>query len=330
MSAVIHGGDLADLVAAFPGAPRPLIDLSTGINPWPYSVHPSDDAWCRLPQREAEQECIDALASYLGADAESIILTPGTQLAISLLPYLLAAHRVAIASPTYAEHAAAWRIAGVEVIEVALHALPDTEADILVVTNPNNPNGTLHPASALLDLAQAQAARGGCLIVDEAFCDVVPQVSLAAHGGAKGLVILRSFGKFFGLAGSRLGAVLAPPELRQKLRHAMGPWAVSGPALEVGAAAYRDSEWISTTRLALDAEASRLDELFTGHKLSIVGGTSLYRLAETDDAAQLKLHLAQAGIHVRSFDYNPTWLRFGLPPGEIAFHRLAAALESFR
>lgn len=330
MSAIIHGGDLSYLVAAFPDAPQPLIDLSTGINPWPYPVRPSDAAWHRLPQRDAERACIDAFASYLGADGENIVLTPGTQLAISLLPHLIAPRRVAIVSPTYAEHAAAWRSAGAEVFEVASHALADTGADILVVTNPNNPDGALHPADVLLDLAKAQAARGGWLIVDEAFCDVVPSASLAAHGGASGLVILRSFGKFFGLAGSRLGAVLAPPELGQKLRHAMGPWAVSGPALEIGAAAYRDNEWISATRRKLKAESVRLDQLFARHNLSVIGGTPLYRLAETGDAATLKPHLAGAGIHVRSFDYNPAWLRFGLPADESAFQRLAAALESFQ
>ncbi|NIJ41949.1 cobalamin biosynthetic protein CobC [Parvibaculum indicum] len=324
-----HGGEMDDLRSAFPDALRPFIDLSTGINPWPYPVEIGDDAWARLPQRRAEALCREAMAAYLGASPRSLLLTPGTQIAISLLPLLVSRSRIAIASPTYGEHAQAWRAHGHDVTVFNIGDLADMEADIIVVTNPNNPDGRPTAPDRLLDLARRQASKNGFLVVDEAFVDVAPELSLAAHGSMEGLVLLRSFGKFFGLAGLRLGGVLAPETLRQRMETAFGPWAVSGPALAVGARAYADTDWVSNMRQRLSAAARQLDTLLAANGVHPVGGTSLFRLVATPGATQLHRHLASCGIHVRRFPYDETWLRFGLPPDDNAMRRLAAALESF-
>lgn len=321
-----HGGDFGDLLNRHPDAPQPLIDLSTGINPWPYPAGISDAALTKLPQREAEESCRRAMAEYLGAPPDALLLTPGTQIAISLLPFLFEKSRVAIAAPTYGEHASSWAAAGHAVKEVPRTDLSSSGADILILTNPNNPDGAATPPEELHSLARQQAARGGMLILDEAFADVAPELSLASHAGEEGLIILRSFGKFFGLAGLRLGGLLAPPGLRQKLKAALGPWAVSGPAVSIGEAAYRDTVWISRTREQLQKEAAWLDAALIRSGFDVTGGTSLYRLAVHPDAQQFHDRLAAAGLHVRRFDYEKTWLRFGLPPDDAARARLIAAL----
>lgn len=323
---VLHGGDLADLLASHPGAPHPLIDLSTGINPWPYPARPGETAWTKLPQRSAEDACRAAWTAALGAAPGTLTLTPGTQIAISLLPLLLPGSRVSIAAPTYGEHKPAWQAQGHEVSETARETLCEADADTLIITNPNNPDGTVAPPATLLALAEKQAARGGFLIVDEAFADVMPAISLAPHAGRDGLVILRSFGKFFGLAGARLGAVLAPAALRERIETALGPWAVSGPALALGTAAFQDAVWIDATRKKLQAQAASLDRALSEAGMKIVGGTSLYRLAAHENAREIHTRLAKAGIHARHFSYEKTWLRFGLPPDEEARKRLSAAL----
>ncbi len=326
---LVHGGDLGSLRSAFPEALQPFVDLSTGINPWPYPVHVPNDAWTRLPQRDAEVLCREAMATYLGAPPSSLLLTPGTQIAISLLPLLVSRSHVAIASPTYGEHEQAWRTAGHSVTAIDVGNIADLASDVIVITNPNNPDGRQMSSDLLLDLARRQAAKDGLLVVDEAFADVVPEISLAAHGGMEGLVVLRSFGKFFGLAGLRLGGVLAPETLRRSMEAAFGPWAVSGAALAVGATAYADAGWVADMRQRLSAATAQLDRLLDGNGLQLIGGTSLYRLATAPDAARLHRHLSSHGIHVRRFPYAESWLRFGLPSGEEATRRLAAALESF-
>jgi cobalamin biosynthetic protein CobC len=202
-------------------------------------------------------------------------------------------------------------------------------ADCVIVTNPNNPDGRQVEPARLLDLGAKLAARGGLLIVDEAFADVTPGLSVAAQAGTPGLCVLRSFGKFFGLAGLRLGFALATGEMVRRLEEHLGPWAVAGPALEIGADAMEDADWITETRIRLANAARDLDALLEGHRLAVVGGTDLFRLARTSHAAALFEHLGRQGILVRSFDAKPDWLRFGLPPDAAAWQRLRAALASF-
>lgn len=325
-----HGGNLAAARAAFPDAPEPWIDLSTGISPWPYPLPAlPDDCWTRLPAAEAEAGLRQAAARYFGVDdANAVLAAPGAQALIQVLPRLRPRSRVAVVSPTYAEHEAAWRAAGHDVTERS--TLADAMAggaDVVVIVNPNNPDGRSLAAPALLDATAALTARGGWLVVDEAFADAAAHNSVAPHAGAAGLVILRSFGKFFGLAGLRLGFLLAPSAVRDAAAALLGPWAVSGPALAVGAAAYGDGAWIAATRRRLAAAAGQLDDALHAAGLTVVGGTPLFRLVEHADAAALFTRLAQAGIWTRPFAARPDWLRLGLPPDAAALARLAAALR---
>lgn len=332
LAAKRHGGDLAAAAAAYPDAPKPWIDLSTGINPLPYPVPLLPmEVWGRLPGAAEELALRHAAAGFFGvADPTLVLPAAGAQPLIQALPRLLNADNVAVAGPTYGEHAAAWRAAGAAVAD---RWTPDAvlggelRADVLVVVNPNNPDGRIFPPEVLLQVADAQAARGDWLIVDEAFVDADPAASLAACAGRPGLIVLRSFGKFFGLAGVRLGFLLAAPEVVAKACALLGPWAVSGPALALGAAAYADRPWISATRDRLSMAAARLDAVLLGAGLEVVGGTSLFRLVACADGAALFRRLAAAGLWTRPFADQPRRLRLGLPPDEAALTRLQTALD---
>jgi len=325
-NSVVHGGDLDAARAAFPGAPEPWLDLSTGINPWPYPVPPIPaEAWTRLPGRGAEAALLAAAAGCYGAPSTAhVAAAPGSQALIQVLPRLRAPGRVAVLGPTYAEHARGWAAAGHAVAEV--RRLEEAGgADVVVIVNPNNPDGRVVPAAVLLDLAGRQAARGGWLVVDEAFADTMPEVSVAGEVDRPGLVVLRSFGKFFGLAGVRLGFALARPDLADAVRRGVGPWAVSGPALAIGAVALADRAWIADMRQRLVAETSALDAHLQRMDLSVSGGTPLFRLVTHDRAQDYHRAFGRAGILVRRFPEHPEWLRLGLPPGEAARARLAQA-----
>ncbi|WP_372396737.1 threonine-phosphate decarboxylase CobD [Azospirillum sp. HJ39] len=324
---LLHGGDLDGARAAFPGAPAPWIDLSTGINPWPYPLPPVPlDAWTRLPGRGEEEALRAAAASCYGAPSSGLVATAsGSQAFIQLLPRLCRPGRVAVLGPTYAEHARCWALAGHEVRAVER---PE-EAGVLVIVNPNNPDGRRFAPGEMLELAGAQAARGGLLVVDEAFADMRPEDSVAPAAGRPGLVVLRSFGKFFGLAGLRLGIALAPAALAAALREAIGPWAVSGPGLVIATAALGDRDWILATRDRLARASAELDRLLEGAGLRVTGGTELFRLVEDARAPSLYRALGSAGILVRRFEHRPDWLRFGLPGPDEAWQRLGVALDDW-
>jgi cobalamin biosynthetic protein CobC len=319
----VHGGDLSALKTA-PGAfAGDWLDLSTGINPFAYPLPPlSPDDWTRLPAAAALDDLLAAARIAYGCPAGAgIVALPGTQAAIQLLPRLFAPARVTVLGPTYAEHAYAWRLLGHRVTE--LDGLPGTlaDTDILVVVNPNNPDGRTLGPDLLRRWRQELAGRGGWLVVDEAFADVVPEASLSGDAGDAGLIILRSFGKFFGLAGLRLGFVLGQPALTEVLRASLGPWVVSGPALTIGAVALNDTAWQAAMRDELRARAQRFDLAMRERGIHVLGGTSLYRLAKVPEAAKLAAALRQQGVHVRIFERQPHWIRFGLPADETEFWR---------
>lgn len=320
-----HGGRLAAARAAFPDAPRPFLDLSTGINPVPFPVPPlPPDAWARLPEPEetARLERI-AARTYGAGEGASVIAGPGTQAFISLLPLTLPGGDVRVLAPTYAEHAAHWRRAGAAVRETAtLDALAG--ADVAILCNPNNPDGRRLPLSSLLRLS----ARCGLLLIDEAFVDFEPEVESAipAIDADSRIAVLRSFGKSYGLAGLRLGFLVLPERRAAPVRVALGPWAVSGPALAIGAAALGDAAWAAQAASRCRADAARLDALLGEAGFGIVGGTCLFRLAEAPDAAGWADRLGRAGILVRRFAAFPRWLRFGLPQGRAGWSRLETAL----
>ncbi len=323
MPTLPHGGRLLQARRRYPNAPEPFLDLSTGINPDAYPfTPPPPDAWRRLPEPETIQALETAAAAAYGVgDPAMAVAAPGSQALIQLLPRLLPQAGIAIPAPTYAEHAAAWRDGGALVHDIQPGDARNASR-AAVLCNPNNPTGARQLPSTLGALAR----RLDTLIVDEAFADFEPGLSLAPCLPIPGLIVLRSFGKPYGLAGLRLGFALAAPELAARIRGALGPWRISGPAALIGAEALADTRWQLGAAAAAGAAASRLDALLRAAGLGVVGGTSLFRLAETPDAAGLARRLGEAGILVRSFDRHPAWLRFGLPPGEPAWGRLHAAL----
>ncbi|HIJ64102.1 MAG TPA: threonine-phosphate decarboxylase [Rhodospirillaceae bacterium] len=327
----IHGGDLGAAEARFGRPAAGWLDLSTGVNPFAYPLPPLDPAlWEKLPDRALELALRGVAAdAYGAASAEQLATAPGSQALIQLLPRLRPFSTVAVVGPTYGEHAACWSNAGHQV--QPCEALENAAAaDVVVVGNPNNPDGRCHDSRQLLDLADSLAERGGLLVVDEAFADCQPELSLAGQV-RPGLLVLRSFGKFFGLAGLRLGFAIGDPTLIRLLRSAIGPWAVGGPALAIGRLALADTAWIAETRRRLDAEAAALDRLLTGFGLSVIGGTPLFRLVNASRAWALYEHLGQRGILVRPFAVAPRWLRFGLPPEDIlARQRLRDALAAWQ
>jgi cobalamin biosynthesis protein CobC len=328
---LFHGGDLAAARRFFPGATEPFIDLSTGINPNPYPLpRLAAAAFARLPSPAETALVAEAAARAYGVpSAAHVVAAPGTQILLPLAASLVPAGRAGIIAPTYGELARAAALAGHNVVEVReITRLRD--AQLVFVCNPNNPDGRLFAKNDLIALASDLQSRGGLLAVDEAFMDVgPPDVSLAAEVGLGNIVVLRSFGKFFGLAGLRLGFAVAAPRLIARLAALLGPWAVSGPALAAGAKALADTEWIEQTKMRLAASAKRLDALLTSAGLEMIGGTSLFRLTRTPTANELFCHLGRAGILVRAFAEQPDWLRFGLPGNEEAWRGLQMALASF-
>jgi cobalamin biosynthetic protein CobC len=326
-----HGGSLDAARISFPDAPEPFVDLSTGINPNPYPVPPlSGDVFARLPDSTALANLAAVAAAAYGApSAAHIVPAPGTQILLPLIAGLVPPGRSAVLSPTYAEHARAARLAGHRVAEVGeVGAL--AEFDLAILTNPNNPDGRHFAKGELTATTAKLASRGGLLLVDEAFMDVgPPAASLAGEVERGNIVVLRSFGKFFGLAGLRLGFALAAPQLAERIAARLGPWAVSGPALAVGVQALADQAWVAATRAQLAQAASRLDGILSASGLDIAGGTTLFRLVRSRTADALFHHLGRAGIFVRRFADHPQWLRFGLPAAESDWQRLEQALADF-
>ena len=316
-----HGGKLLAAAARYGIKQDNWLDLSTGINPagWPAPAIPAA-VWQRLP--ETEDGLLEAAAAYYGSAA--VLPVAGSQAAIQALPRLRAACRVGVPHPAYAEHAHAWRAAGHAVI--AWDAGQNIDPlDVLVLVHPNNPSGQTYTRAQLLDWHARLAARGGWLVVDEAFIDATPTESLADVFPRPGLIILRSLGKFFGLAGARVGFVLAEPTLLAALNKLMGPWAVSAPSRWVARAALADIAWQQAARAALPAAGARLADLLRSHGLAPAGGTALFQWVRTPDAAGWHERLARQGILTRLFA-DPASLRFGLPLAEPDWARLDAAL----
>ncbi len=319
-------------VREFPDAPTPWIDLSTGISPHSYGYSPIPaTAFSRLPEPSALLDLCAAAARCYGARAgDNLAAAPGTHLLVPMIAQhafggrAASSVKAAILSPTYAEHAQACRMAGFKTVETDdFDAL--SQADLALVVNPNNPDGRFTPDSDLLALSHKLAAKGGMLILDEAFRDVLDEPSALVADVHVGLSVLRSFGKFYGLAGIRLGFAVTEPDLAQGLRQRLGPWAIPGPALHIGLEALTDVEWQAAMRRQLADEAGRLDAMLNEAGLIVAGGTPLFRYVRDPSAQALYQHLGHAGILVRRFAERPDCLRIGLPKGE-EWARLQAAL----
>lgn len=324
MSEILHGGGLDTAIERYGGERGDWLDLSTGINPNPYPVAELDPGtWSQLPDRGAEENLLEAARHhYQVPEHFEIVAAPGTQALIQLLPGVVKAKEVAIVSPTYAEHAHVWRSRGCSVSEVS--RIDQLDADVIVVVNPNNPTAEFRSPLELAKIAQ----KAGTLIVDEAFCNPCVDVTLLSDPPANAIV-LKSFGKFFGLAGIRLGFAICAPEPAGKFRELLGPWSVSGPALAIGMAALRDDAWVSETEVWLTSASEQLATILTEFGLEIEGINPLFVYTRYEHAQALYDHLAKAHILVRPFEDRKEHLRFGLCSGEVELNRLREALEGF-
>ncbi|TXC71381.1 pyridoxal phosphate-dependent class II aminotransferase [Sphingomonas ginsenosidivorax] len=315
-----HGGRIDLAAASYRHAPQPWIDLSTGINPNGWDASGVAIDWSPLPAVTALAALEAAARTAFGMSHGAVAALPGTEIGLRLLRDLglpQPAHHVV---PTYSTHAA---------------ALPDSQpiaveaigtAGTLLIANPNNPDGRILPPDQLLAIARDR--RDGWLIVDEAFADIDPAISVLPHLREDDRVLaFRSFGKFFGLAGLRLGFVCGPDAMVARVRDRLGSWPVSAAAIAIGTAAYGDTDWIAATRRTLAASANRLDALLRTNGLAPQGDCPLFRLVDHDTAPALFDRLAAAGILTRPFDHDPRWLRIGLPGDEPAWTRLAEALR---
>lgn len=324
-----HGGRLREAAAHYNLPLDSWLDLSTGINPTPWPVPAlSPAAWHRLPESGDGLEA--AATTYYGNP--NLLPVAGSQAAIQVLPTLMPRAVCACISPLYSEHPHAWQKAGHRLRFLQNALLPRALAaatPYVLLCNPNNPTADRHPHDIVLDAAHQLKRRGGWLFVDEAFIDPTPEYSvtpLAGSAEAPNLVVLRSLGKFFGLAGARVGFLFAAPDLLGRMAEALGPWAVSGPSREAARLALQDTAWQATQRTALQSAANRLHALLS--PLGEVKSTALFATLNSPHSNELHTHLAQRGILTRRFEQQPL-LRFGLPGTPDAWQRLETALAAW-
>ena len=315
-----HGGNIDGAIARFGGTD--WMDLSTGINRVAYPIpalQPED--WTMLPTQTAKQALLDVAAKAYQCTAPMLAVA-GAQAAIQMIPRLAKPGKARVLGPTYNEHAASLRAAGWKVEQVSQFGQLGG-ADLAVVVNPNNPDGRSYAPADLLALA----GQVGRLVVDESFADAQPEVSLLPQAGQAGLLVLRSFGKFYGLAGVRLGFVIGCAEDIAALQEMSGPWPVNGAALRIGAVALADQAWAEATVQRLRSEVAQADALALAAGWLLVGGCELFRTYETPDAETAQIRLVNQQIWSRIFPYSNRWLRIGLPGTSAEWARLTRALE---
>jgi len=321
----LHGGDLTAATKTFGIPEDQWIDLSTGINSESYpNIHLDKKVIRTLPTIDDMTILLNGARKFYRANKDcEIIAGPGTQSILQILPLLFPSQKVAILSPTYSEHQYTWEQAGNKVM--CINTLNSIPRDVIaVVVNPNNPDGKKYQVEDILKLSEKLIL----LIVDEAFCDNSPDLSTIPHLAGHNILVLRSLGKFFGLAGLRLGFAIGMSSITQSLSARLGPWAVSGPAIEIGTRALLDSSWISKMRKTLKAQSSRLNRILAENKLSVIGNTDLFTLISTERAFELYSALAKEGILVRRFEEHPNWIRIGLPGTEIEWQKLKCVLNA--
>jgi cobalamin biosynthetic protein CobC len=321
-----HGGNLRHAAIQYGIPLGDWLDLSTGINPngWPVPPIPAE-CWQRLP--EDDDGLVDAARAYYLAP--HCLPVAGSQAALLALPALRTRCRVGMIAPSYAEHAHAWQRAGHELVILDANDIRTDDIDVLLLVHPNNPTGATYTRSQLLAWHAQLAQRGGWLIIDEAYIDADSRDSLAADTHLDGLIVLRSLGKFFGLAGARVGFVLAAPDFLQILQNTLGPWTLAHPARWLARQALQDSAWQASARCQLQTDNQRLSTLLQQRGLLPQGGTHLFQWLIHPHAAELQRHLAQCGILTRLFT-EPASLRIGLPATEADWEKLGLVLAKWR
>lgn len=331
MSQVFHGGGIDAAIAHFGGEFSDWLDLSTGINPENFPLPElSLNVWHRLPDDHLLQGALQAARGFYGALPDApLVAAPGTQALIQIMPLLADTGDMAILTPTYQEYAASFKRSGWNVHSCAsVQEIPD-HVSVVVVVNPNNPDGRYIATKQLLNLANMLERRGGFLLIDEAFADVHVGTSMVTYAAQAPMIVLKSFGKFFGLAGVRLGFAFSTLQMVAKIAARLGPWAASGPALAIAQAAFTDKGLVSFRR-RIDERRAELSAVFTRCKLEEIGGTALFSLIKYEKAYALWQHLAEQHIWVRKFDYAPDWLRIGLAKEKCDLQRLENAIATFK
>lgn len=325
-----HGGRLREAAAQYAIPLENWLDLSTGINPHAWPVPPlPPECWQRLPEEHDGLEM--AAATYYGN--ENLLPVAGSQAAIQWLPHLLPRAMVACLSPLYSEHPQAWQRAGHRLRHLQnanLQRALAAATPYVLLCNPNNPTADCQPQAAVVDAAEQLKKRGGWLIVDEAFADAEPENSLTALAGtaaAPNLIVFRSLGKFFGLAGLRVGFLFAAPDLLAKLADLIGPWSIAGPSRAAARLALADHEWQNAMRPQLKTASQRLQQLL--QPFGDVKATTLFATLTSPDTFDLHTFLAERAILTRHFEQHPL-LRFGLPADEAEWQRLASALTEWK
>lgn len=310
----VHGGRLDAAMARFPDAERPWVDLSTGINPvaYPFSTVPGSDPRA-LPLASDLATLTRSAAAAFGMASGSITALPGSEIGLRLLDTIGLPGPTRVVVPSYGTYIAAMP----DAVSITIDDLARCSAQgggTILLANPNNPDGRVVPPARLLAHARALGRGCGWLVIDEAFADADPASSiLPLIEEDDPVLVFRSFGKFYGLAGIRLGFVCGPEAMIARLRQRLGDWPVSSAAIAIGTAAYADRAWQVETAQRLAVTAAELDAVLRRHGLDPIGDCSLFRLVKTPDAAAIFERLGRAGILTRPFDYAPTWLRFGLP-----------------
>ena len=319
-----HGGNLDFAASYYGGAITDWLDLSTGINRIPYdNLLISQNNFCVLPEQTLFESLVNAAANEYAVPAKASVLPiSGVQMGIQAIPHIGICGTAKILGPTYNEYSSTLANFGWKIIYVK--DLKDlANADLAVVVNPNNPDGRICTQKELLMVLP----KVGKLIIDESYCDPTPELSMISHAGNKGLIIFKSIGKFFGLAGIRLGFVIGQKNELASFSSVLGPWSVSGPALEIGKRALTDTAWINRTRNRLNSDAKRLSNLLAESNIKSAGATKLFQLIELDDATNAQKKFAEEMVWTRIFSYSKSWLRIGIPGPEDEWSRLRACLK---
>ncbi|MDG1995621.1 MAG: aminotransferase class I/II-fold pyridoxal phosphate-dependent enzyme [Emcibacteraceae bacterium] len=333
---IIHGGDMKSVQLRFPNVKKTWIDLSTGLNPNPYpwldKVSPKEleTASHKLPQEAALDQCKKVWTEHLNVkNSDEWLLVAGSQAYINLLPRIFSDHHALIVTPNYSEHERVWSVAKNDAQKISRYDLKEynfKSRSLLILTNPNNPDGHVWTAECLIELADRLDQNDGVLVVDEAFADVAIDNSLSSLELPENIIILRSFGKFFGLGGVRLGMVRLPLKYLKNAVAELGPWSVNGLALSIAEVAYNDKKWINDSLQQLSAKMEQLKRTLLQYGFNIIGTTDLFCLVEHVDASAINNKLNENGICVRVFDEYPTYLRFGLIKDNKQLLRLQEAL----
>ncbi len=324
-----HGGNIEQAAADFGYSPSEMLDLSTGISPASYPFGTIGDWWHDLPSIVAENRLKETMAAAWNVPSgAAIALAPGSSLAVALAPSLRpCAKDAALPNPVYSEHleaCKALKISRYDALEI-----PKNNSDLIIGVQPGNPLGNVLPPEMWLGTIERMAASGGLLVMDEAFIDVMPHQSLMPFAGKKGLLIIRSFGKFYGMAGVRLGAAIGHRDDIEVLKNRIGAWPVSGAALAIGQAALNDGNWAEAHRQWLKKQRRRLGAILAERGLEVCGGTDLFALVQLQDAQSLHQHLAENGIWTRRFEDYPRWLRLGLSKDKTDEQKIKTALEKY-